>query len=209
MLVALHVLANLALRVHLDQTEHAWWLSNVCHAMTALALLLGSRSILSVSCCALLLPHTLWLTDALVGLTTGTFPIGITAHITSFAPALWFVTSYHFYLLPLLLYAVLHGRRFDARSALWTPALFAALLAFSTLLPAASNVNYAHALAPSLAWTAPINAWPHALYLVANWAAVTLIACAPAWCALAALSRTRHAPIALIAPTVHSSSRAA
>ncbi len=175
----MHAGANLAIRIHLDHTEHALWLSNVCHALCAAGLLLGSRAILSVALCGLLVPHSIWLFDAAIGLTTGDFPIGVTAHTVNYGAVLWFVTSYHFYLLPVLLLTT--AGRFDPRAALRTPALYAVLLLLSLAMPVASNVNYAHNLAPRVAWTAPINAWPEWLYVVANLLATTLVGFAPAW----------------------------
>lgn len=176
-----HAGANLGIRIYADTTEHTWWLSNVSHALAAVGLMLGSRAILSVALCATLVPHAIWIIDNLAGNTLGVFPFGFTTHTQHFGAVMWFVTSYHYYLLPTLLLAIAPGRRFVPEAARWTPALYALLLAFSLLLPEASNVNYAYAFAPRASWSASINTMPHALYLVGNLVSVMVLGMLPAW----------------------------
>ncbi|MDQ7012338.1 MAG: hypothetical protein Q9O74_00405 [Planctomycetota bacterium] len=176
--LTIHYILVCVIKIDQGRGDEIWWLCHATLALAAAGFMLRSGTLLGMAFLGVLVPHTLWLTDAAAGAVLGVQCAGVTTYLRHADAATWLSTCHHFYLLPLLW---MHRKRLLCRPAetLFGMALVYLLLtAVSRLaLPAQGNVNYAHAFFPALEWQPlnALNASPWWLYLAAlNTAALGL-----------------------------------
>eukprot|EP00026_Physarum_polycephalum_P011016 Phypoly_transcript_11207.p1 GENE.Phypoly_transcript_11207~~Phypoly_transcript_11207.p1 ORF type:complete len:223 (+),score=16.33 Phypoly_transcript_11207:68-670(+) len=85
------------------------WVCNLNLLLAALAIFMGSRSLLGATINSVFIPHFLWVVDALCYVFTGNFPIGLAAYIVwPTTPLAELLTStHHIWFIPLIM-LVLH-----------------------------------------------------------------------------------------------------
>ncbi len=192
--LAIHYILVCVIKIDQGRGDEIWWLCHATLALAAAGFTLRSGTLMGMAFLGVLVPHTLWLTDAAAGAVLGVQCAGVTTYLRGADATTWLSTFHHFYLLPLLW---MHRKRLLCRPAetLFGMALVYLLLtAVSRLaLPEQGNVNYAHALFPALEWQPlnALNASPWWLYLaVLNTAALGLFFL-PAMVVLGVPSKTR------------------
>ncbi len=130
------------------------WISHVGLLLTGLGLILSSRLLWTTALTLVVVPHTLWIVDCVVGLATGDFPLDLTNYVTQAGPLEWLGTAHHFYLLPLLLALFLRDRVWPVEAWPLSIAVFLGLTVVSRgLTPPTDNVNWAFGVCPE--WDTP------------------------------------------------------
>lgn len=168
--LAIHYMLVCLIKIDQERSGEIWWLCHATLALAAAGFVLRSGTLLGMAFLGVLVPHTLWLTDAAAGALLGIQCAGVTTYLRNADTASWISTCHHFYLLPLLW---THRGRLPVRpgEALRGMALVYLLLTIVSrlALPESSNINYAHALFPALGWRPleSLNASPWWLYLAA------------------------------------------
>jgi len=148
-----HLLVVVATKMMRGTPEDVLWMSHVALGLTGAALLVRSALLIAAVATCVLVPHTLWLADWLVGRFTGAHPLGLTTYLDNADTLTWIGTVHHFYLVPLLLLLV-QRVTVDGRRAVATACgLFLLLSIVSRVaLPPESNVNNAYAALPTVTW---------------------------------------------------------
>ncbi len=168
--LAVHYILVCSIKIDQGRGDEIWWLCHATLALAAAGFVLRSGTLLGMAFLGVLVPHTLWLTDAAMGATLGIQYAGVTPYLRNADALTWLSTCHHFYLLPVLW---MHRTRLPSRPAeplLGMAMVYLLLTLVSRLaLPEQSNVNYAHALFPALGWQPlnALNASPWWLYLAA------------------------------------------
>ncbi|HWB19027.1 MAG TPA: hypothetical protein VG711_01910 [Phycisphaerales bacterium] len=158
-------------------TEELWWLSHVSLLLTSAGLMIASPRLVFGALLVVCVPHMLWLSDALIGWTTGTFPLRMAGYLLHADFWEWAATFHHFYLLPLLMWLAFQKREIPKGSMLVACATlmlttFCARLCFDPAL----NVNFSQWVMPRV--QAPIVRWtdhlpgPAYLLFINLWAAI-------------------------------------
>lgn len=138
--------------------ELMWW-SYVSLALGSLGLMVRSVSLLAVVFAGLLVPHGIWLIDAISGMTTGTYPLRTAGYLAHATTAQWIATAHHFYMLPVigllmpLLARRVHPQRLPTGKSLVIScmAIMIGLTVVSRImLPPVLNVNFAFAVFPRM-----------------------------------------------------------
>lgn len=148
--------------------EELWWLSHIALALAGVGLLADSRLLIATALTSVLGLQAIWIVDCAIGLTTGSFPLGVTTYIQHADVLDWIATAHHFYLAPLLLTLVIRARRYPDAAVALTVGLFAVLTLVSRMwLDPGENINAAYALLPGVdEWLfRQINALPGPAYL--------------------------------------------
>ncbi len=146
---AVLLLAHLALLIILKSSRgiegELLWISHVSLAITAAGFLLRSTQLLAIAFVAIAALHTTWMFDFIVGMTTGSFPVGMAMYLPRADAWTWLATSHHAYLTPLLALA-LWGRSVPVmRTFVAAVLLFTYLAIVSRLvIDPVYNVNRAH-----------------------------------------------------------------
>jgi hypothetical protein len=195
--LSLHLAFVLAVKIGEGYGAQAWWMSHVALALTTAAAIVRSRAIAAAALACIAIPHAIWLLDAAIGLTLGSFPLRLTEYLATLGPWGWCATMHHVYLVPLLMWLVsaMPGRAPDARAVIASSGVL--LLALTTIsraaLPPLENVNFAFGAFTRLDHPAfnAINSLPAPAYLaVLNLGTLAFVVIPGAMLARA-LSRTR------------------
>jgi len=137
-----------------------FWLCNISLALAAVALFLQSNFLVFVAITNIFFFHILWYVDIASFLTTGTFSLGVASYLKHADLLTWITTSHHFYLLPLLLFIVIHKHS----SFPPVPTLLASVFILSALVIISRyftnnemNINYAYRIellseSPAIRW---------------------------------------------------------
>lgn len=145
LVLCLHLLAIIVTKIQLGTQHDMLW---HCHAMLGVAafgFLLSSPLLLATALIGSLVAHTLWVVDCIIGVSTGVFPLAMTNHVVAYSPWQWVLTTYHFYTVPLLLWALRRQRQIPILQALLlTTCVFIALSAISRSWPERYNLNAAY-----------------------------------------------------------------
>lgn len=163
-----------AICIELGVQEQVWWMSNVALVMGGTGLLLRSPILTMTALAGVFVPHVLWVTDCVSGFALGVHPLGVTMYLHDADALVWFKTLHHFYLVPMLMWAVLKDRRYPSALVPTVLGMFAILAIVSRLLlPATSNVNSAFAFlpgvpSPSLTWFNAFPAWRFVMVMIAG-----------------------------------------
>lgn len=143
--LCLHLLAIIVTKNQLGTQHDMLW---HCHAMLGVAafgFLLRSPLLLSTALIGSLVAHTLWVVDCVIGVSTGIFPIAMTNHVVAYSTWQWVLTTFHFYTVPLLLWALRKQRQIPVLNALLlTTCVFIALTVISRSWPERYNLNAAY-----------------------------------------------------------------
>lgn len=116
------------------------WLSNIVLLFSGIALLMRNNFFISGSFLAVFLMHLLWIIDFLVLLFINSAPLGFTAYLRDLATWDVFMTSHHFFLLPVLGFALYRQKVFYKKAWLLAGLLFL-LASFSSFFLTGSNYN--------------------------------------------------------------------
>lgn len=168
-LMLAHLAAIAVHKTALGTPEDVWWMCHVMLGIGGAGFVLRSPALLATALTATLIPQLFWLVDCCIGLLTGTFPLNLTNHVANLSTLEWILTSFHFYMLPVLFAGVIRFGRFPASTVPLTLTLYAVLTIVGRLLPAGANVNSAHHIWThvDLALFHWVNALPAAGYLIA------------------------------------------
>jgi len=146
------------------------WACNLNILLAAGAILFGCAPLLGATINSVIIPHALWVIDAISYVFTGGFPIGLAAYIawpeTSFAELI--SSTHHIWFVPLTL-AILHKNggvplsSWPISVGLIFPVLMASLLFPEEIIlengePYYLNLNMAHG------WWRDMNGWPFSLF---------------------------------------------
>jgi hypothetical protein len=156
-------------RAATDTLDGLWWVSCVALLVAVAGLLIRSTLYISTALTMIGVTHTMWLLDAAAGLTTGFHPFGATSYLHDADVWKLIATSYHVFLLPMLLWVTVRLRAFDRNAFVASIIVFFGLSMISRfVLDDVTNVNYAHAIFPNIenAAIARINRLSAPLYLL-------------------------------------------
>lgn len=132
--------------------EEGLWLSHLSLLLAGIGFATGSAALLGGTLVGIFVFHSLWCFDALAWILASRFPMGITYYLEGATAAQWLATLHHFFLFPLLAYALLRERALGRSAWPMACALFAlAVFLARALTPAAANVNGAFAPPPGIA----------------------------------------------------------
>ncbi|MBC8355108.1 MAG: hypothetical protein H8E66_24295 [Planctomycetes bacterium] len=168
------------------------WFCHVSLAFAAVGCFTRSKLLKSTALTNVLVLHSLWIIDFVVGYTTGTFPFTFSAYIRDVDIWSWLASLHHLYLLPLLLWSFWRERDYPREAWLVSATLFVlVMLASRSLLSPAQNVNYAYFIPESLqiCGISTLNRLPGDLYLLGLHAIANLVAFLPAALALHVVAR--------------------
>lgn len=191
-ILLLHVALLVALKSARGIEGELLWISHVSLAIAAAGFLLRSAQLLAIAFVAIAALHTTWMIDFVVGMTTGSFPVGMADYLPTADAWTWLATSHHAYLTPLL--AVMLWKR-DVpimRTFVLVVLLYTYLVIVSRLLiEPGFNVNRAHHV--FLQWdhhfARNTNALPTAQFIPGLIAVVSTCFFAPSAFALRMLAR--------------------
>ena len=85
-LILAHYAFLVALKAHDGLLQELWWNSHVTLLLAGVGLLLGRTLLVTTAITACALGHLGWMTDAAIGLTTGTFPLGMAHYLLETGP---------------------------------------------------------------------------------------------------------------------------
>ncbi len=145
------LLAHLALLIILKFNRglepELLWISHVAMGIGAAGFLLRSAPLLALAFVSIAGLHALWLLDAVVGMTTGSFPVGMAMYLPTADAWTWIATSHHAYLAQYI-GVFLIGRRVNVLGTFCASfVLFLYLVTASRLfLEPVFNVNRAHTI---------------------------------------------------------------
>jgi hypothetical protein len=168
------VLAKLAA----DKGPELFWMSHVGLLMAALGLIARRRWLVGAALTGVAVIHLMWITDAAVGLTTGSFPLRMADYLPKGDLKMWLGTAHHFYLVPLLAVLIIRDGHFPWRSLPVASLIFFVLTLISRYaLSEQDNVNCAYLIrsGPSLGLITRLNGLKDLPYLLALNAGVTLL----------------------------------
>lgn len=173
MVLMVHYVLVCSIKLHQDKSGDIWWLCHATLALAAAGFLLRARTLIAMAFIGVLVPHMLWLGDALLGSFSGLGCAGVHAYLVQADALTWLSTCHHLYLIPLLWIALSRmPDRADLQplhALLGMTGLFVVISVVSRVaLPQASNINFAHALFPASEQPLlrAINALPAAVYLL-------------------------------------------
>ncbi len=196
MVLMMHYVLVCAIKIHQDKSEDIWWLCHATLALAAAGLFLRARTLIAMAFIGVLVPHVLWLSDALLGSFPGLGCAGVHDYLVQADALTWLSTCHHFYLIPLLWISL---RCMPEKAALkpihalfGMAGLFVVMSVVSrVVLPEAANINFAHALFPASRkpLLVAINALPAAVYLLVLNSLVIGLLFVPAWLVLGWLAK--------------------
>lgn len=193
LLLAAHVALLVTLKVARGLEPELLWISHVALVIALAGFVLRSTQLLSIAFVSIAALHTTWMFDFIVGMTAGSFPVGMAKYLPASDLWTWISTSHHAYLAPLLA-VVLWKREVDVvRTFCIAFFLFLYLAIVSRLfLDAGFNVNRAHHV--FLNWDHHFahnsNALPPIKFIPGLAATVAALFLGPSALALWALTRT-------------------
>ncbi len=193
-----------AYKTSLGEGVSLLWLCHACLLLGAIALCLGLPRLRDAAHILMTTPTIVWIGECLWLAGTGRPLIG--AIDPPHSALAWVMTSHHFFLLPVLVWASRADRETGARSR-WGGAALAAVILVGLLLvgrwlvPAPLNMNWSHAAAPAIDHPA-VHAFnaaaPVAHFLLVLSAGIALVvapgACVHAWLVRGAPWATWHTP---------------
>ena len=191
-LLLAHLALLIILKINRGLEPELLWVSHVAMGIAAAGFLLRSAPLLAMSFVSIAGLHALWLFDAIVGMTTGTFPVGMAMYLPTADAWTWIATSHHAYLAQYVA-VFLVGRRVNVTGTFCASfVLFLYLAASSRLfLEPGFNVNRAHTI--FLGWDHHFahnsNALPAIQYIPGLAATVALLFFFPSAIALRILIR--------------------
>ncbi|GMU22956.1 MAG: hypothetical protein AMXMBFR13_30400 [Phycisphaerae bacterium] len=171
-------------------THEIWWMSHLALLLGGAGLLLRSVPVVATALTAILMPHIIWLVDCVGWLASGEFPLGMTCYLANANIWTWIGTMHHFYLGPLLAWAVLRHGQYPARALANAVIIYLYLvIGCRALLSPAANVNFSYGLPGQFDWPAVhwVNRLPGAVYLLVVTAFMSLAMFLPTaltlrWC---------------------------
>lgn len=144
-LLLLNAALVVAAKLALNRPGDLLWFSHVGLFAAGLGLALRSDTLLAATYVGVTGLHAVWLYDAICGLCTGSFPLGITRYLLDADGWTWAGTLHHFYLAPLLVTVMFRRPICPPRALLIAVTAFLYLTLLSRLLlPPADNVNFAY-----------------------------------------------------------------
>ncbi len=145
------------------------WLSHVSLLLAAVGMWTRHTVVLATAFSCVCTLHTLWCIDCLWGLSTGTFPFSATRYLDGADLSTWLATLHHFYLTPVLAWALIRQRQCPLIAVGTAATLWLVLtLICHAATPTHLNINYAHGLNNPFGyhWLACINRMHKSLYLL-------------------------------------------
>lgn len=191
-MLAAHVALLISLKLARGQEAELLWISHVSLAIAAAGFLLRSTRLLALAFVSIAALHVTWMFDGIVGMTTGSFPVGMAMYLPHTDAWTWIATSHHAYLTPLLA-CFLWRRDVNVMGTFCASFFLFAYLAIISrfFLDPALNVNRSHEI--FIGWDHPFahnsNALPASKYLPGLAATVAALFLAPSALALRALTR--------------------
>ena len=176
----LHVIVVCAVKTSKGISEEVLWISHVSLALAALGLIGRSSFLVALALISVLVPHTIWLVDCVVGFGLGQFPLGISRYLLQADLWDWIATAHHFYLVPVLGYFVIRGRQFPVAAIPTAMVLYVVLtICCRLMLSRSSNVNSSYAVIPLVDHPAVywVNGLPMPAFLVFlnTWVSLTMV----------------------------------
>ncbi|MAE64312.1 MAG: hypothetical protein CMJ18_08560 [Phycisphaeraceae bacterium] len=157
-LLLAHYALLVGLKAQSGTMQELWWNSHVSLVVAGIGLLAGSTLLVTVPLTATLIAHFAWVVDAAIGLSTGTFPLNMSAYLAQTGPLTWIGTSHHVYLSPVLLAVILRHGHYPATTMPLALLMIAALTLISRYaLDPWRNINSAFIFFPTVRH--PINTW--------------------------------------------------
>jgi hypothetical protein len=190
--LAAHVALLITLKLARGQESELLWISHVSLAIAASGFLLRSTRLLALAFVAIAALHVTWMFDFVVGMSTGSFPVGMAMYLPHADTWTWIATSHHAYLTPLLAISLWRRDVPVMRTFCTAFFLFVYLAVFSRFfLDPQLNVNRSHEI--FIGWDHPFahnsNALPAIKYLPGLSATVAALFLAPSALVLRMLSR--------------------
>jgi hypothetical protein len=141
----MHVALLVALKASRGLEPELLWISHVALSIAAVGFLIRSAPLLAIAFVSIAALHTTWMLDFAIGMTTGSFPVGMAMYLPAADVWTWIATSHHAYLTPLLAITL---RKREARVMRTFCGAFFVFLYLAIVsrffLDPALNVNRAH-----------------------------------------------------------------
>lgn len=191
-LLLAHLVLLIALKTSRGIEAELLWISHVSLAIAAAGFLLRSTQLLAIAFVSIAALHATWMLDFALGMTTGSFPVGMAMYLPQADAWTWLATSHHAYLTPILAVALWRRDVRVMRTFVIVVLLYCYLATVSRLaLDPAFNVNRAHNV--FLRWDHHFahnaNALPAVRYLPGLVATVATLFFAPSALILHGLTR--------------------
>jgi hypothetical protein len=133
-----------AIKVAKGIPEEITWMSHVGLLLAGLGLAFDWPRLVTIAFTSIFVLHGVWIVDALLGLVSGHFPLGVTDYLRDADIGTWVATAHHFILVPLLLILVILYRMPARGSLIGATGLFLILTILSRVaFTREANVNYA------------------------------------------------------------------
>jgi len=144
-ILLIHLALLVALKTSRGIEGELLWISHISLAIAAAGYLLRSTQLLAIAFVAIAALHTTWMLDFAVGMTTGSFPVGMAMYLPRADAWTWLATSHHAYLTPMLAVALWRRDVPVMRTFVLVVVLYTYLVIVSRLvIDPVFNVNRAH-----------------------------------------------------------------
>lgn len=188
-----HFVLLVALKLSRGIEGELLWLSHVGLLLAGVGVLARSPLLVGAVFVLTTAVHALWCFDAAVGVCTGSFPLGLTAYVTTADWMVLTLTMHHVYLSPVCAWWIRRNAG-DIRGAWWLALVLLVLLTglSRAFIPAAMNINMAHTVFPrSSGLWAWYNALPAGWFLLLHASTCGVVLLAPGMLLLERMSASR------------------
>lgn len=181
--LAAQFILMVSIKIATGLVQEVAWMSHVALVVAAIGLICSNSILIATAFVGIGVLHCLWLADCFCWIATGEFPLGITNYLRDADGWVWLSTLHHFYLLPVLIWAIRGVNRWPQEAFLAAVAAYLVLTTFShAMLDRALNVNYAFGVLTAI--DHPLvhlaNRLPGATYLLGLVSFVTVFMFMPA-----------------------------
>jgi len=180
-----HFVALMWMKLVQGEPGEIAWISHATLLLAGVAMMLRSSRLCAVAFVNVAGVHSLWIFDAIVGTSTGKFPVGVTNYVATCDVPTFAATLHHAYLAPVLLWWLVARGHLDRSD--WWRALVGGIatmtflcLVSRLLLPSAINANVAHSLfaestSSAFRWYNKLPWWNYLAIHIPVWSAVFIL----------------------------------
>lgn len=192
MALLVHFCVVVFIKFKIGHPSDILWMSHVGLLTAAIGFLSAKPVLVTAAFIELLVLHSLWLYDCIAWMIGGHFPMGIATYLTSADALVWIATAHHFFLLPILLVAVMRRPTNPVEALLVAVGTYLLVTcACRAITTPGDNINYAFGV--RISWEHWFWDWANRnsngpFYLLGLNAFVTLVMFVPA-CGLVCLLR--------------------